>query len=277
MPRLLITGANGLVGDYLREAVQRRGIVPLLWSGRAEVDLVDEAAVTRAFTAARPEIVLHAAALARIDECQRLFDLAQRVNAEAPGHLARLCRDAGAHIVYISSDMVFSGDAAPYGTDGCVRPLSHYGVTKAEGERRVLAHGGAVARLALLGGPSRVGRPSYFDSQVQALREGQPLHLFEDEWRTPLDLATAAEGLVELALARADGIWHLGGPERVSRVEMGRILARVVGADDKNILPTKRPPDRPCDVSLDSSRWREAFPHVPWPTFAEGLARLLAR
>jgi dTDP-4-dehydrorhamnose reductase len=112
---------------------------------------------------------------------------------------------------------------------------------------------------------------------VQALREGQPLHLFEDEWRTPLDLATAAKGLVEIALARADGIWHLGGPERLSRLEMGRILARVVGADGKNILPTKRPPDRPCDVSLDSSRWREAFPHVPWPTFAEGVARLLGR
>ena len=88
---------------------------------------------------------------------------------------------------------------------------------------------------------------------------------------------TTAEGLVELALARAGGVWHMGGPERLSRLEMGRSLARVIGADGKNILPTKRPPDRPCDVSLDSSRWREAFPRVPWPAFAEGVARLLAR
>src|SRR5262249_14683187 len=105
--------------------------------------------------------------------------------------------------------------------------------------------------------------------------EGKPLSLFEDEWRTPLDLATAAEGLVELALARADGIWHLGGPERISRLEMGRILARVMGADEKTIQATKRPPDRPRDVSLDSSRWRKAFPHVPWPPFAEAMRRLM--
>lgn len=276
MPRLLITGASGLVGDYLGEAIRRRGVVPLAWAGRADVDLVNEEAVTRAFEAARPEVILHAAALARIDECQRLPELARRVNADAPALLARLCREAGAHLVFISSDMVFSGEGAPFGPDAPVRPLSHYGVTKADGERAVLANGGTVARLALLAGPSRSGRHSYFDAQVQALRDGQPtLHLFEDEFRTPLDLVTAAEGLVELALARAGGIWHMGGPERLSRLEMGRIIARALGVSGDNIHPTKRPPDRPGDLSLDSSRWRAAFPHLPWPTFPEAMKKML--
>ena len=72
---------------------------------------------------------------------------------------------------------------------------------------------------------SRTGRPSFFGAQISALRQGQPLTLFWDEWRTPLDLASAASGLLALLRSSNTGVLHLGGPERLSRLEMGQRLA----------------------------------------------------
>ncbi len=274
MERILITGAGGLLGGYLVAAARRQDLAVVTWNGRADVNLGDIGAPAVALVACKPRLVVHAAAVARIDECRRQPGLAHRVNAEVPAQMAEVCRRLGAHFVHVSTEMVFSGEEAPYAVDAPTRPTSHYGAMKAEGEPAVLGYGGAVARMALLLGPSLDGKPSYFGSQMQAFREGRPVNLFEDEWRTPLDLASAAEALVALAIARADGIWHLGGPERLTRMDMGLTLARALKADESLCVPTKRPDDRPRDLSLDSSRWRSAFPHTPWPTFAEAVGRM---
>ena len=272
MPRVLITGAGGLLGGYLVRAATARGLDVVPWSGRADVDLADPESVAAAYLAARPDVTLHAAAMARIDECEREPERARQVNARAAAHLAELAQRHGAHLLYVSTDMVFSGSEAPYAEDALPRPLSHYGVVKAEGEAGVLAHSHAVARVSLLVGPSLTGKPTFFGGQAEALRGGKSITLFEDEWRTPLDLSAAAEGLLDLALARAEGVWHLGGPERLSRLEMGLLLARALGADESACVAVKRPADRPRDLSLDCSKWRAAFPSSPWPTLSQAWA-----
>jgi dTDP-4-dehydrorhamnose reductase len=280
--RLLLTGTSGQLGAWLT-AVPSGFEDVIAWPGpgRGGLDLTDAGAVRRAFADARPDVVLHAAALARVSDCHRDPGAARRVNVTGTATLAELAEPDGARLVYVSTDMVFDGEAAPYAEDAAPAPLSVYGRTKAEAEAVVLAgRRNAVARVSLLFGPSRCGRPSFFDEQVRALRGGQPLTLFADEWRTPLDLDSAARAL--LAVARSDypGVLHIGGPERLSRVEMGRRLAAVLGADGSGIRAVRRadvpaPEPRPRDTSLDSSRWRGLFPALPWPTHEEALRRLL--
>ena len=98
-----------------------------------------------------------------------------------------------------------------------------------------------------------------------------------DEWRAPLSLRAAAEGLLLLAESEFDGILHMGGPERMSRFEMAQQLATWLGKD-RAVVTCGRREDisaaepRPSDVTLDSSKWRARFPHAPWPTFEEALA-----
>jgi dTDP-4-dehydrorhamnose reductase len=146
-----------------------------------------------------------------------------------------------------------------------------------EAEQAVLAVARAVvARVSLLFGPTLCGRPSFFDEQVSALRAGREVTLFSDEWRTPLDCATAAQGLLALAGSDLTGIIHLGGPERLSRLEMGQRLAAFLGVSASAIRAVRRqdvpaPEPRPRDVSLDSSRWRRLFPQQPSPSWAEAL------
>ncbi|MBY0229620.1 MAG: sugar nucleotide-binding protein, partial [Gemmataceae bacterium] len=216
MTRLLVTGAGGLLGGWVRRAAPSG---TLAWMGSADVPLTDEARVASAFREARPGVVLHLAAMARVDACERDPAMAQRINAGAPALLARLCAERGAHLVVVSTDMVFDGERAPYRECDGPSAVSAYGRTKAEGER----FGGTVARLSLLAG-------GFFDEQARRLRAGEPITLYEDEWRTPLDLPTAAAALLELAQARPGGVWHLAGPERLSRWQMGEALARAVGA-----------------------------------------------
>jgi dTDP-4-dehydrorhamnose reductase len=288
--RLLITGASGLLGsDLLREA-GADGIVA--WSGTREgeysgvrlrpVDLGDPAAIAGAFAEARPGVIIHAGAMARVGDCLQDPDRARRVNALATHTLAGLAREAGARLVYVSTDLAFDGETGRYTEDDPPSPLSVYARSKVEGEQAALAcPGAAVVRVSLLYGPSLTGTPSSFDQQVSALREGRPLRLFADEWRTPLYLGTAARALLELAGSDVPGVWHLGGPERLSRYEMGVRTAEVLGLDPGAVVATAREEHgagggepRPRDVSLDSGRWRARFPEVPWPTLAEVLQGL---
>jgi len=137
-----------------------------------------------------------------------------------------------------------------------------------------------VARVSLLFGPSLVGRPTFFDQQLSALREGRPITLFHDEWRTPLSLLTAARGLLALAASDVVGLIHLGGPERLSRLEIGQRLAAFLHRDPTGIesvsrlsAPAIEP--RPRDLSLDSSRWRQYFPQEEWPGWDKALDHLM--
>ena len=128
----------------------------------------------------------------------------------------------------------------------------------------------AVARLSLLYGQGPGAPTGFFGQQVQSLRNGQELHLLSDEWRTPLDLETAATALVHLAASDFTGILHIGGPQRLSRLEMGQRLATILNLDAHLLIRTLRkqlnsPEPRPRDVALDSSKWRELFPEMPWP------------
>jgi dTDP-4-dehydrorhamnose reductase len=105
------------------------------------------------------------------------------------------------------------------------------------------------------------------------------MELFEDEWRSPLSLMTAASALVELAGSSLEGIVHVGGPERMSRWEMGQRLAESLGCDPTPLARARQsdvpfPEPRPRDVSLDSTHWRSLFPSHPWPTWSDAVHEL---
>ena len=285
--RILVTGASGQLGAYLIDRLDGRGHEVVGWSGSAPcvrrgislkpVDLLDGEATIRALNAADPDAVIHAAAISAAEAVRLDPARASAINVEATARIAAWCDRRGRRLVFTSTDLVFDG-SRPWNREGDpAEPILAYGETKRRAEPAVLTtEKGVVARVSLLFGPSRCGRLYFFNRAIGAIGRGEPQSFFEDEFRTPLDMATAAEILVRLAEGDQVGLFHVAGRERMSRFELMRRAANALGLDPALVLPSRRaetqlPEPRPADVSLDTSRIASAFPDLVRPTIEEAL------
>jgi dTDP-4-dehydrorhamnose reductase len=225
------------------------------------VELTDEATLSRALDSLAPQAVVHAAVLGRADRCEERPDEAERTNARLPQTVARLCHERGLRLVALSTDLVFGGDRPFVGENDPPQPLSVYGRTKLAGEEAALAAcpAAAIARVALVLGRGHGARGTSTESVAWALGAGRAVRLYTDEYRTPVDPESVADALVRLLARGGSGRFHLGGPERLSRFELGLRLARALGLPDHGLRPGRLaehpgPDRRSPDVSLDSTR-----------------------
>jgi dTDP-4-dehydrorhamnose reductase len=285
--RILITGASGQLGAYLIDRIVGQGGEVVAWtrstSGERSgilfqpVDLTDASATERALDAADPDAIIHAAALSAA-EAVRLDPVgAAAINVEATRRIADWCDRRSRRLVFTSTDLVFDGSRAWNREDDPAEPILAYGMTKHRAETAVLGIGtGVVARFSLLYGPSRCGRPAFFDQAVRDFQSGESRKFFEDEYRTPLDLATAAEILIRLTGSDLAGMIHVGGPERMSRFDLMRRAATALGLNPDLVRPSRRADavlaePRPADVSLDTTRLASAFLDLHRPSVEEAL------
>lgn len=279
--RVLVTGAGGLLGGRIAALLHAGGFDVLAAHRRTppprgprsvSIELHDPDALVRLLDAERPDAVVHAAVLGRVDQCQDGPAQAEATNATLPATVARLCRDRGLRLVALSTDMVFAGDRAPVREDDPARPLSVYGRTKRDGERAVLEAlpQAAVARVALVYGRGHGPRGTSSESVAWSLRAGGRAVLFTDEHRTPIDPESVADAVARLLRRGGSGLYHLGGPERLSRYELGARVARLLGLDATLLVASRQderpaPEPRPKDLSLDSGRARRELGWEPRP------------
>ncbi|MCB0184457.1 MAG: sugar nucleotide-binding protein, partial [Caldilineaceae bacterium] len=215
--RVLITGASGQLGAYLLQHYATRGVSTVAWSGSSTgelcgvalepVDLEREDEIERHFDRATPELIIHSAAVSVVGDAYQNPARARAINTTATARLAQLAADRNCRMVYISTDMVFDGEQGNYKERDEANPLSVYGKSKLDGEASVLAlPAGLVIRVSLLFGTSLIGRPTFVQQLLQAIGQGQPFRLFDDEWRTPLELETAAESIAIAAESETIGL-----------------------------------------------------------------------
>jgi dTDP-4-dehydrorhamnose reductase len=288
--RVVLTGASGQLGAYVLGAMCAAGHDVCAWSGRAEgeregieltpVELTDAAAVERELERTDPDVIVHAAAMSRAEEVRRDVERARAVNVQATQRLADWCRGHGRRLIFTSTDLVFDGARAWNREDDPAGPILAYGQSKRAAELVVLTvPRGLVVRLSLLYGPTRSDRPGFYDHAIAALGRGEPQTYFEDEFRTPLDLATAARALVRLTALEARGLVHLAGRFRLSRFELMWRVAQVLRFDPALVRANRRrdapgAEPRPADVSLDTERLIALLPDLERPSVEEAVARM---
>ncbi|WP_169972839.1 SDR family oxidoreductase [Tautonia rosea] len=295
--RIVVTGASGQLGAYVLDRLGPSAHEVIGWSRSSPghragfpiepVDLLDLDAISQAIERDQPDAILHLAAISSVDQAFRDPETAFAVNATATGFIAARADVVGCRVVFASTDMVFDGVRGWREEDDEVEPRSTYGVSKKEGERQLFLPypslmNNAVVRLSLLYGPSRIGKPTTLDRVFDGLRAGHRQDFFVDEFRTPLDYATAAEALVRMAEEREhSGVFHLGGIERLTRFEMiGRLALHeglpvdLIGQNRQDDVPASEP--RPRDLSLDSSKIETALRGFKRPTLEGGLDRCRA-
>ena len=205
--RIVITGANGMLGHALADALHNRGLRPVLLDRKA-CDLADAAAMLCVFDH-HPTLVLNCAAHTKVDLCEQEPDVANRVNGTAVGEIAAMCQQTGAALVHVSTDFVFNGQGtAPYRTDEPTAPLSAYGRSKLLGETELQAHAPArwlIVRTAWVFGRHGGNFPR---TMVTVARAGKPLSVVSDQVGSPTYTVDLARGILALLDAGANGIYH---------------------------------------------------------------------
>jgi len=266
--RVLITGGRGQLGRELQRALQasgegegralaRHGRSASLKAGLLalegaevlaldlpELDVTDAEAVERAIRQAKPDLVIHAAALTDTSLCEEDPTLAMRVNAEGSLHVAQACQRVDAAMVYVSTNEVFDGARGePYGESDEPRPINAYGRSKLEGERFVQAtlprH--YIVRTAWLyaeGGDNFPAKVLRLAQERPASRAGRrELSMVTDEVATPTWARDLAPAIIRLAGQPAYGIYHLTNDGYCSRFEWAAEVLRLAGRADVTLRP----------------------------------------
>jgi dTDP-4-dehydrorhamnose reductase len=252
--RILLTGGSGQFGRAFRQATRHEVLAP----GHAELPIEDAATVRAHVEKVAPDWIVHAAAMTEVDACERDPARAHAVNAVASGTLAAAAAHAGARMLLVSTDYVFDGEKGRYTETDATNPLSAYGRSKLEGERLAQAAlpGVCIARTSVLFGPHR----NNFVLWVRrSLREGTPVKAARDQWVTPTASADLAAQVTALLEAKATGIHHTAGAERLSRLEMAQRIAAHAGLDPAPIQSVAMDElswvaRRPRDSSLDTTK-----------------------
>lgn len=289
MKKVLITGASGFVGSWLLKtapgnveilAQHHSRRIPFLPPRARALPLNLLQPDWNPALAFQPDVILHCAALSSPERCESQPEAAQQINFSATARLCDLTAQIGARFIFTSTDLVYGGAGGWYSENDPPWPINVYTRTKAEAERYILAsHPNSVAaRCALVYGRSLHGQPTFTETMIEHLRRGEPVTLFSDEYRTPVPVDALAAALWELAGNQFTGILNLGGAERVSRYDMGRIVCETLSLPRSLLLPRKiaemrfAAPRAP-DCSLDISLARRVL-KTPLPGFAEGIARI---
>lgn len=270
-----ITGAGGLIGNYL---VQLAPKFAPQWKIRAltrdRLDMLDFAAVRREFRKDLPQLVIHCAAVSSIAGAEAGREPARRMNVEATARLAELAADA--QFVFFSTDLVFDGKRGNYAEGDAVNPITYYGETKVAAEQIVLKNPRhLVVRTSINGGISPKGDRGFNEQLRRSWQTGRTMKMFTDEFRCPIFAGETARAVWELAEQNRAGIYHVAGAERLSRFEIGKLLAARwpdVGIEiEPGLAGDFAGPPRAPDTTLDISKVQKVL-STPLPGLTEWLA-----
>ena len=262
--RVLVTGANGQLGSELVALYRARSGDSVLGVDLPDVDITSDASVGAVFSSFSPDVVINCAAWTAVDAAEENEAGALAVNGEGPRVLARACRAAGAWLVQISTDYVFSGEAtSPYAEDATPDPRSAYGRTKLAGELAVieeLPDSHYIVRTAWLYGHQG---NNFVKTMLRLESERETIDVVDDQVGQPTYAADLAAQIVELLDARpAAGIFHGTNSGEVSWHGFTQEIFRQIGADPARVIAVTseqfvRPAPRPAYSVLGHQRWAE--------------------
>ena len=247
MPKLLLIGCNGLLGQNLLRSKPAAGweihgagmeaqpVLPASLAGYRRADIGRRDELEAAVSAVAPDWIFNAAALTDVDLCEREPALAGLINRDTVGWMAA----CGKPLVHVSTDYVFDGEAGPYPEDAPTRPLSVYGATKLESEALALAGSprSLVIRTMTLWGKGHGMKTSFVEFVRNSLAGGKTIRIVTDQYGNPTLAEDLAIGIWKLVTGGRAGVYHVSGSEWNSRIEWARAIAAYYRLDASLIQP----------------------------------------
>ncbi|MGZ8538619.1 MAG: SDR family oxidoreductase [Flavisolibacter sp.] len=293
MLKILVTGANGFVGNYLiRELLQNNYFVIAIGRGESRLDIETENLIYCSvdftnneelkliFEEYNPDVVIHSGAMSKPDECELNKEAAFRTNVTGTINLLSHSKRAKSFFVYISTDFVFSGSKENYDEESDdTYPVNYYGETKllAEGEVKKYEFDWAIVRTVLVYGKPLKNRQNLLTNTAAALQKGEALKIFDDQVKTPTYVGDLVSGIVSIVKKKAKGVYHLSGKDILTPYKMSIAVADHLNLDASLIARVNsnefnQPAKRPAKCIFDLTKAQKELDYNPI-SFEEGLKK----
>jgi len=294
--KILITGANGLLGQHLVKLLLDTTAHEIMATSKREprlvvqdsrlhyysLDITDGMEVHLLLEKLQPDTIIHCAALTQVDECEQQPIKAWEINVTATRFIVDAAKKINAFVIFVSTDFVFDGLSGPYRETDTVNPVSYYGSTKVAAEKAVTESGlqYAVVRTCLLYGNILFGTRTNIISWVKEnLEQGKKIKVVSDQWRTPTYVADLAKGILLIAEKKAVGLFHISGSDFLNPYEMAMATAAYLSLDTPLIEKTDasnftQPAKRPAATGFIIEKAKKVLDYSP-VSFAQGLKLVL--
>jgi len=277
MKKVLITGASGQLGASLQlndyDVIRTDVIQQNNQNNFTILDITNESQVKKLLEEAKPDVIVHLAAMTNVDGCERNPDLAHLINVKGTENL--LNHFAG-KFIFVSSDYVFDGEDGPYSEDDTVNPINVYGKTKLKGEDsvRVLSNDWVILRTNVVWNIGGNFTASFADWVVDELKNNKPIRIVADQWNNPawtVELGHVIEILIE---CNGMGLYHHGSSHVINRYDFACMIANVYELNASLIEPitTKelnQTAQRPLKCGLITKKLENDFNFKPSKTLLD--------
>lgn len=281
--KVLITGANGLLGQKLVQQLVEEGEFKVLATGRGAcrlpgkgfrylaLDIEHEKSVRALLSQEQPSVIIHGAAMTNVDTCELQQEACYQANVLATKYLVEAAEQIDAHFIFVSTDFIFEGNEGPLDETADPNPVNFYGQTKLEGESIVMKSklNWAIARTVLVFGIAHdLSRSNIVLWVKENLEAGKEIQVVDDQFRTPTLAEDLAEGCILIAKRGAQGIYHISGPDFLTPYQMALITAEFFGLDQSLIKKTDsfkftQPARRPLRTGFLIEKARKQLGYEP--------------
>jgi dTDP-4-dehydrorhamnose reductase len=268
--KIWILGSNWLLGSALVKMCQERQL-HYVATNKSAVDIASFESLKNFAYAEKPAYIINCAAYTNVDKAEEEKEIAHRVNALGPGFLGLIAKMIHAHVVHISTDYVFSGEEnLPYPETARADPQSVYGMTKWEGECRLLDElpSACILRTSWLFG---LNGKNFLSSCLTCLKEKKQLRIVSDQVGRLTFFKDLSNAIFHLLPYQ--GVFHFANEGTASRFDMVQELlremqSRGIGTECKEIIPVSSEEfpmraKRPRYSVLDTRKWENLFGHKP--------------
>lgn len=273
--KILITGSNGLLGQKLVYLLKSKSNVECIATARGvnrinnengyvfeTLDLTNPENVFSVINKHRPDCIIHTAAMTNVDECELHPEQCRLNNIDATANIVNACKNYNPHLIYISTDFVFDGEAGPYTEEDIPNPLSIYAKSKLEAEKIIAdsGHPFSILRTMIVYGiTDDVQRSNIILWTKNSLELGKDIRVINDQFRGPTLAEDLALACYEAAIRKATGLYHVSGREVISIIDMAYKVADYFGLDKKYIHPVStaelnQPAKRPLKTGFIISK-----------------------
>lgn len=294
--KVLITGTNGLLGQYLvRDCVQKGYTV--IATGRGDcrlspatlgnaaymiMDITDQQQVRSVITETQPDIIVHGAAMAQPDACELDKEACRLTNVSATGYICEAAALTGAKVIYVSTDFVFNGKEGPYTEEDHPDPVNFYGQSKLDGEYLVWQlEKWAIVRTILVYGNILHGTRSNVVTWVKDnLEKGKSIKVVSDQVRTPTYVEDLSKAILLIIEKDAEGLYHIGGREVLTPWDIALQVADFFNLD-KSLMEKvdaavfTQPALRPLKTGFVIKKAQQDLGYEP-VSFKEGIEKMFS-